>query len=197
MGPFQIHVADEVLNDLRARLRNARWPTDTWYRLGTGHRVGLVARPRILLGPRVRLAAGSEGSTHSTTSHGHPLCVPACGIGSGCATFSPAGQQFPRLHGHAADAQHFDVVVPSLPGYGFAASTRGINYRYVSEHAVLSELGYSRYGARVTLWGRGDDDPYALDHPESVIGITSPHWSRISPRGGRYGTLMSSVRILR
>ena len=24
--PFRIHVADEVLNDLRARLRNARWP---------------------------------------------------------------------------------------------------------------------------------------------------------------------------
>jgi len=24
--PFRIHVSDEVLNDLRARLRNARWP---------------------------------------------------------------------------------------------------------------------------------------------------------------------------
>lgn len=26
MEPFRIHIADDVLNDLRARLRNARWP---------------------------------------------------------------------------------------------------------------------------------------------------------------------------
>ena len=47
--------------------------------------------------------------------------------------------------------EHFDVVVPSLPGYGFSPRPPkvGINYRYVSErwHRLMSELGYSRYGA--------------------------------------------------
>jgi pimeloyl-ACP methyl ester carboxylesterase len=71
--------------------------------------------------------------------------------------------------------EHFDVVVPSLPGYGFSPRPPkvGINYRYVSErwHRLMSELGYSRYGASGYDFGAGVTTIHALDHPESVIGI--------------------------
>lgn len=69
----------------------------------------------------------------------------------------------------------FDVVVPSLPGYGFSPrpSKVGINYRYVSErwHRLMTELGYSRYGAGGGDFGSGVSTFLALDHPESVIGL--------------------------
>ena len=70
---------------------------------------------------------------------------------------------------------HFDVVVPSLPGYGFSQRppTVGINYRYVAErwHGLMSELRYSRYGASGYDFGAGVTTFLAFDYPESVIGI--------------------------
>ena len=69
----------------------------------------------------------------------------------------------------------FDVVVPSLPGYGFSERPPrvGINYRYVAErwHALMSELGYSSYAASGYDFGAGVTTLLAFDHPESVIGI--------------------------
>jgi len=71
--------------------------------------------------------------------------------------------------------EDFDVVIPSLPGYGFSPRPPqvGINYRYVSErwHRLMSELGYSRYGAGGYDFGSGVTTVLALDHPASVIGI--------------------------
>ena len=71
--------------------------------------------------------------------------------------------------------QSFDVVVPSMPGYGFSPRPPrvGINYRYVAErwHQLMSELGYSRYGASGYDFGAGVTTVLALDHPDSLIGI--------------------------
>jgi pimeloyl-ACP methyl ester carboxylesterase len=69
----------------------------------------------------------------------------------------------------------FDVVVPSLPGYGFSRRPPhvGVNYRFVAEqwHRLMTELGYSRYAAAGYDFGSGVTTILALDHPESVIGI--------------------------
>ena len=90
--------------------------------------------------------------------------------------------------------EDFDVVVPSLPGYGFSPRPPevGINYRYVSERwrRLMIELGYSHYGASGYDFGAGVTTILALDHPESVIGIylttlesdLTPRWTtRSSP----------------
>jgi pimeloyl-ACP methyl ester carboxylesterase len=71
--------------------------------------------------------------------------------------------------------EDFDVVIPSLPGYGFSQRPGkvGVNYRHVSErwHRLMSELGYSRYGAGGYDFGSGVTTILALDHQEPVIGI--------------------------
>ena len=71
--------------------------------------------------------------------------------------------------------EDFDVIVPSLPGYGFSPRPPevGINYRYVSEHwhRLMTELGYSRYGASGNDFGSGVSTFLAVDDPESVMGI--------------------------
>jgi pimeloyl-ACP methyl ester carboxylesterase len=69
----------------------------------------------------------------------------------------------------------FDVVVPSLAGYGFSPrpTQGGVNYRSVSDRwrRLMSELGYARYGASGYDFGAEESTILALDHPESVIGI--------------------------
>ena len=69
----------------------------------------------------------------------------------------------------------FDLVIPSLPGYGFSPRPLqpGVNYRFVADrwHALMQELGYPRYGACGGDFGAGVSSFLALDHPESVIGL--------------------------
>jgi pimeloyl-ACP methyl ester carboxylesterase len=71
--------------------------------------------------------------------------------------------------------EDFDVIVPSLPGYGFSQRPAqvGINYRYVAQrwHQLMSRLGYSRYAAGGYDFGAGVTTLLALGGPESVIGI--------------------------
>jgi pimeloyl-ACP methyl ester carboxylesterase len=90
--------------------------------------------------------------------------------------------------------EHFDLVVPSLPGYGFSPRPPrvGINYQYVSDrwHRLMSELGYSRYGASGDAFGAAVTTILALDHPKSVIGVhLTTLESDLTPVVGRYGTV--------
>jgi pimeloyl-ACP methyl ester carboxylesterase len=178
--PFRIHVADEVLNDLRARLRNARWPDQI---PGIGWEQGteldwlrrLVSYWTNEFDWR-RWERRLNGFNHFTWEGIHFVHQRA-----------PSGQGVPIILTHGWPSsfldymdmlpmlEHFDVVVPSLPGYGFSPRPLnvGINYRYVSErwHRLMSELGYSRYAASGYDFGAGVTTILALDHPKSVIGI--------------------------
>jgi len=63
---------------------------------------------------------------------------------------------------------------PRCPGMDSRRAPEvGINYRYVSErwHRLMTELGYSRYGAGGNDFGSGVSTFLAVDHPESMMGI--------------------------
>src|SRR5918999_5562704 len=75
--------------------------------------------------------------------------------------------------GSASDA--FDVVIPSMPGYGFSdkpTTTGWDQTRIARAWAVLMErLGYTRYVAQGGDWGTIIDDLFATQgHPE-LIGM--------------------------
>jgi pimeloyl-ACP methyl ester carboxylesterase len=76
---------------------------------------------------------------------------------------------------HGLDGPAFDVVVPSLPGYGFSErpARTGINYRYVAGlwHRLMRDLGYERYGAHGSDFGAGVATLMALDEPAAMRGI--------------------------
>jgi pimeloyl-ACP methyl ester carboxylesterase len=79
----------------------------------------------------------------------------------------------PRAHG--IDGPAFDVVVPSLPGYGFSPrpARTGLNYRYTARlwHRLMHGLGYERYGAHGADFGSGVATLMALDDPAPMAGI--------------------------
>jgi pimeloyl-ACP methyl ester carboxylesterase len=80
----------------------------------------------------------------------------------------------PASHGgDPADA--FDVVIPSLPGYGFSDPLQGPGSanRVPGLWATLMTdvLGYARFGAHGGDIGAMVANRLALEHPERLVGI--------------------------
>jgi pimeloyl-ACP methyl ester carboxylesterase len=78
----------------------------------------------------------------------------------------------------------FDVIVPSLPGFGFSSKPKGkpIGTRTTARlwHRLLTEvLGYQKYAAQGGDWGYAVTVQLAADHPESLLGI------HLNAAGGR------------
>jgi len=72
-------------------------------------------------------------------------------------------------------ADSFDVVVPSLPGYGFSdkPAKAGMLFRVADLWATLmtERLGYERYGAHGGDWGSTVTEHLARSYSDSVVGI--------------------------
>src|SRR5215211_6085570 len=80
----------------------------------------------------------------------------------------------PARHG-GDPAEAFDVVIPSLPGYGFSDPLRGTGStnRVPGMWAKLMTevLGYARFGAHGGDIGAMVANRLALEHPERLVGI--------------------------
>jgi pimeloyl-ACP methyl ester carboxylesterase len=80
----------------------------------------------------------------------------------------------PGAHG-GDPAAAFDLVIPSLPGYGFSGPTtqRGWDTRRVATAwaALMRRLGYGRYGAAGNDWGTDVSLELGRVAPESVVGV--------------------------
>jgi len=180
VDPFRIHVADELLDDLRARLRHTRWP-DQVPGIGWGQGTELDWLRRLVyywarefdwrawerkLNALNQFTWDDIHFVHqrAASGRGFPLIL----THGWPSSFLDYLDMLPML-------EDFDVVVPSLPGYGFSPRPPqvGINYRYVSErwHRLMTDLGYSHYGAGGNDFGSGVSTFLAVDHPESVMGI--------------------------
>lgn len=75
---------------------------------------------------------------------------------------------------HGIEGPSFDLVVPSLPGYGFSERPpRRVTYRDVAQllQTLMQGLGYGRYGAGGTDFGSGVTTFMALADPEPLLGI--------------------------
>jgi pimeloyl-ACP methyl ester carboxylesterase len=88
----------------------------------------------------------------------------------------------PASHG-ADPSDSFDVVVPSLPGYGFSdrPTERGMTKTRIARiwsRLMTEGLGLDRYGAQAGDVGTGITTQLALLFPEQLAGIhlTDPAW---------------------
>ena len=80
----------------------------------------------------------------------------------------------PTAHGGTAE-DAFDLVLPSLPGYGFSGEPVEVNWdlgRTAKAWAeLMRRLGYTRYVAQGGDVGAGVTDAMARHAPEGLIGI--------------------------
>src|SRR6185295_16259920 len=74
---------------------------------------------------------------------------------------------------NAADA--FDVVIPSLPGYGFSGKPTAPGWNPVriarAWDTLMKRLGYTRYVAQGGDWGNAVSELMALQEPAGLLGI--------------------------
>jgi len=194
-SPYTISVPDAVLDDLRNRLAHTRWPDEVegggWdYGTSLEYLKELVGywqqtfdwrAQEAMLNQFSHFRADIDGlHIHFLHQRGKgPNPTPLILTHGWPDSFYRMYKLIPRLTdpesfgGDPADS--FDVVVPSLPGFGFSdrpghpltqAQTAELWARIMGE-----ELGYSRYLAAGGDFGSGITQFLAHAHPESVAGI--------------------------
>ena len=192
--PFSIKIEAEILSDLRARIRNTRWPDrapGTAWEQGTdleylrqllaywADGFDWHAREREL-NAADQFRADLDGIhihfVHERARHGHgiPLIL-THGWPSTFVELLPLVPFLTDPGAHGIDGPAFDVVIPSLPGYGFSErpAQTGVNYQHVAGlwHRLMRGLGYERYGAQGGDFGAGVATFMALNDPEPMIGV--------------------------
>ena len=175
--PFKIAVADAVLADLQARLRNTRWPeaepVSDWNQGAPRAWIGDICRywadgydwrsREALLNRFAQFTTDIDGlpihflQVRSPHADAMPLLLTHGWPGSFVEFHKVlAPLTDPTAHGGSArDAFH--VVCPSLPGFGFSGKPTATGWgvdRIAAAWAVLMDrLGYPRYGAQGGDWG--------------------------------------------
>ncbi|MCZ6804122.1 MAG: alpha/beta fold hydrolase [Proteobacteria bacterium] len=79
-----------------------------------------------------------------------------------------------KFVGNPADA--FDVIIPSLPGFGFSTplTTTGINFWRTADlwsKLMRDELGYDRFAAQGGDWGSIISAQLGHKYAEHLIGV--------------------------
>lgn len=196
MRPFRIDVPQADLDDLRERLGHTRWTDEVedagWdYGTNLGYlreltdywRDGFDWRAQEAeLNRFAQFRAEIDGfGVHFVHERGRgPDPMPILLLHGWPDSFYRMHKIIPmltdpaRFGGDPADS--FDVVVPSLPGFGFSDRPRERGW-YLAQDVALFEplmtevLGYGRYGAHGGDTGSPITQALARSHPRSVAGI--------------------------
>jgi microsomal epoxide hydrolase len=194
--PFKIEVSDAVLKDLRERLDRTRFPDEVpntgWeYGANLAYMKELVEYWRTRYDWRKHETDLNRLPHYKATVDGLELhFIHARGRGPNPkplllshgwpGTIYEFMEIIPMLTdpgAHGADpGQSFDVVAPSLPGYGFSGhpQVRATNVQVIAElfHKLMTEvLGYQRYCAQGGDWGSAITSRLGEVHGDSLYGI--------------------------
>lgn len=193
--PFHYHASDEALADLRRRVTETRWPdketvsdTSQGVQLATMQKLArywstdydwrkceakLNALPQFMteidgLGIHfIHVRSKNPNALPIIITHGWP--------GSIIEQLKIIGPLTdPTAYGGRAE-DSFDVVIPSMPGYGFSEKPTGPGWdpQHIARAwiVLMKRLGYSRYVAQGGDWGDAVTEQMALQAPPGLLGI--------------------------
>ena len=195
MRPFEFHASQEDLDDLRRRIRATRWPEketvaddSQGVRLAAMRKLAdywatdydwrvceekLNALPQFVMEVDgldihfIHVRSEHDDALPLVINHGWPGSVV-----EQLKLIDPLVN--PTAHG-GSEADAFDVVIPSMPGYGFSGKPTGTGWgpeRMARAWAELMQrLGYSRYVAQGGDWGAFVVDQMGLQAPEGLLAI--------------------------
>jgi pimeloyl-ACP methyl ester carboxylesterase len=193
--PFRIDISDAELEDLRDRLARTRWPDEL---PGVGWSYG-VSRDfvnemtelwRTSFDWRKQEAVLNEFPQFTTTVDGtnvhflhvrspEPNAMPLIlthGWPGSVAEFLDVIGPLTDPVSHGGDAaEAFDLVIPSIPGYGFSRPTNdtGWDSARVAKawDTLMKRLGYERYGAHGGDAGALITRELGILKPEGLVGV--------------------------
>jgi pimeloyl-ACP methyl ester carboxylesterase len=196
LPPFTVDIAQDVLDDLRARLRATRFAADPanedeTYGLSTGYLKPLVeywadgfdwraAEARINSVTQHRIDV--DGSpVHFVHERGKgPAPIPLLLMHGWPWTFHHYHKVIGPLTDPAAyggdPADAFDVIIPSLPGFGFSTPLANPHENYASMadrlHTLMTGvLGYQKYGVGAADYGALVGARLGHKYADSLYGL--------------------------
>ena len=200
--PFRIDIPEADLDDLRRRLSQTRWPEqepvtdwsqgipldyardlcDYWLRDYDWRRceasLNGFAQFRTEIDELdihfLHVRSPHADATPLIMTHGWPGSI---------VEFTEVIGPLTDPGAHGGDpGDAFDLVVPSIPGFGFSGPTRerGWNVGRVARawDELMRRLGYQRYGAQGGDWGSSISRELGVQFPEQLIGV---HLNMLSP----------------
>ncbi len=207
--PFTIAVEDSVLEDLQQRLADTRWPDeipDTGWDYGSNlaYLKELVEHWRTKFDWRAQEAKLNAFSHFKSEVDGldihfihekgrGPNPIPLVITHGWPSCFFEMTKIIPLLadpasHGGDAD-DSFDVVAPSLPGFGFSdhAQDRGMEVQRVAgmwNKLMTENLGYPKFAAQGGDIGSGVTARLGYAHADTLYGIHLTSITRPTPYMG-------------
>jgi pimeloyl-ACP methyl ester carboxylesterase len=193
--PFRIDVPEEELGDLRRRIAAARWPSEELVadrsqgvqlatiqalaRYWTSDYDWRACEARLNALPQftteidgvvihfIHVRSQHENALPLIMTHGWPGSVIEL-----LETIGPLTD--PTAHGGSAE-DAFDVVLPSMPGYGFSSEPTEVGWnagRVAGAWAeLMHRLGYGRYVAQGGDQGASVTDAMGRQAPDGLLGI--------------------------
>jgi len=193
--PFRVHVPDSDLANLRRRIAATRWPDkETVADASQGAQLARLQELVRYWGTgydwrklEAKLNAFPQFTTtldgldihfiHVRSRHKNalPLIITHGWPGSVIEQLKLIGPLTdPTAHGGNAD-DAFDVVIPSIPGYGFSGKPTGTGWdpaRIARAWTVLMKrIGYTQYVAQGGDWGTPISSEMARQAPAGLLGI--------------------------
>jgi pimeloyl-ACP methyl ester carboxylesterase len=193
--PFRIAVGDDVLDDLKSRLRKTRWPeappVDDWSQGVPLQWIEEVCRywaedydwrrREALLNRFPQFTSEIDGLNihflHMRSPHAGamPLIITHGWPGSIVEFHKVIEPLVDPVKDGGDPADAFHVVCPSLPGFGFSAKPKttgwGIDRIAAAWATLMDRLGYARYGAQGGDWGSAVTTALGALDAEHCAGI--------------------------
>ena len=190
--PFKAHIPDRILIYLRRKLADAKWPDQL---PGTSWEYGADIKKVHELATywqkqynwRAQEVVINQYHQYTTEIDGqqihfihersdHPNAIPLLLIHGWPGSFVEfLGLIEPLTRPATNRTPAFDVVIPSLPGFGFSGptTTRGWSPERMAKAFIvlMDRLGYSRYGIQGGDWGSTIARDMACQAPTHVIGL--------------------------
>jgi pimeloyl-ACP methyl ester carboxylesterase len=193
--PFKYHASEVALDDLQQRIKATRWPeketvsnrsqgvqlqqireiTDYW---ATNYNWRITEAKLNALPQFVTNIDGLDIHfihVRSRNPHALPIIITHGWPGSVFELLKTIGPLTdPEAYGGRAE-DAFDVVIPSMPGYGFSAKPKGTGWN--PDHiarawdVLMKRLGYRSYVAQGGDWGSVVADAMARQKPAGLLGI--------------------------
>jgi pimeloyl-ACP methyl ester carboxylesterase len=219
--PFEFHATEEALADLKQRIGSTKWPdrelvndASQGVQLATIQKLAsywatdydwrpvearLNALPQFVTNIDgvdihfIHVKSRHENALPLIVTHGWPGSVI-----EQLKIIEPLTD--PTAHG-GTEADAFDVVIPSMPGYGFSGKPRELGWdpiRIAKAWAeLMSRLGYRNYVAQGGDWGDPVTEQQAILFPDRVRAIHLNMPSTVPPeifqaiQGGKAPTGLS------
>ena len=203
--PFQFNFPDAELADLRRRVNATKWPNretvadaSQGVQLATMQKIGrywgtdydwrkgeakLKAVPHFVTEIDgldihfIHVRSKHENALPMIVTHGWPGSII-----EQLKIIDPLTN--PTAHGGKAE-EAFDVVIPSLPGYGFSGKPTAPGWNPVSIAkawaTLMQRLGYTKYVAQGGDWGNAISEVMALQQPPGLLGIHTNMAATVPP----------------